>query len=231
MIRVLIVAEIRLYREGLAQLLGRRSGMTVVGVKSDLREAATDIQGLEPDVVVLDMAMAESYATVRDLKRLAPGVAVVALGVGELEGDILACVEAGVAGYVTREGSLEDLVAVLESAVRGELQCSPEIAGSLVRRLAALAANREASPSQARLTGRESEIVRLLEHDLSNKEIAVRLGIEVATVKNHVHNLLEKLNIHRRTEAARLFRHLPVWTRGTASQPPKAESFLRRSPM
>jgi two-component system, NarL family, nitrate/nitrite response regulator NarL len=216
MIRVLIVTRIRLYREGIAQLLGRRSGMTVVGVKSNLGEAAADIQRLEPDVVVLDMATADSQATVRDLKRLAPGVAVVALGVGELVGDILACVEAGVAGYLTREGSLEDLVAVVESAVRGELRCSPEVAGSLVRRLAALAGDREASPSQARLTARECEIVRLLERGLSNKEIAVRLGIEVATVKNHVHNLLEKLRVHRRMEAARLFRHLPVWTRGTA---------------
>ena len=219
MIRVLIVAENRLYREGLAQLLGRQSGMTVVGVKSDLREAAADIQGLEPDVVVLDVATAESHATVRDLKRLAPGVAVVALGVGGLEGDILGCVEAGVAGYVTREGSVKDLVAVVESAVRGELQCSPEITGSLVRRLAALAADREASPSQARLTTREREIVRLLEQDLSNKEIAVHLGIEVATVKNHVHNLLEKLNVHRRTEAARLSRHMYVWRRGSTSPP------------
>jgi two-component system, NarL family, nitrate/nitrite response regulator NarL len=216
MIRVFIVARIKLYREGIAQLLGRRSGMTVVGVKSDLQEAAADIQGLQPDVVVLDMTTAGSHATVRDLKRLAPGMAVVALGVGELEGDILACVEAGVAGYVTREGSFEDLVTVVESAVRGELRCSPEVAGSLVRRLAALAADREASPSQARLTTRECEIVRLLEQGLSNKEIAVHLGIEVATVKNHVHNLLEKLKVHRRTEAARLFRHRPSWTRGTA---------------
>lgn len=230
MIRVLIIVGIRLYREGIAQLLGARNGMTVVGVKSGLREAAADIQGLEPHVVVLDMALAESHAAVRDLKRLAPGVAVVALGVGELEGDILACVEAGVAGYVTREGSIEDLVAVVESAVRGELQCSPEIAGSLVRRLAALAADYEARPSLARLTTREREIVRLLEQDLSNKEIAVRLGIEVATVKNHVHNLLEKLNVQRRTEAVRLFRHLPVWTRETASLP-KAESLLGRSPI
>lgn len=221
MIRVLIVSGIRLYREGLAQLLGRRSGLTVVGAKSEWREAAADIQGLEPDVVLLDMATAEGHATVRDVKRLAPGVPVVALGVPELEGDILACVEAGVAGYVTREACLEELVAAVESAARGELQCSPRIAGSLVRRLAALAANREASPLPPRLTTRECEIVRLIEQDLSNKEIADRLGIEVATVKNHVHNLLEKLNVHRRTEAARLFSHSPGSARGTASQSAK----------
>ena len=226
MIRVLIVAEIRLYREGLAQLLGRRSGMTVVGVKSDLREAVAEIQGLGPNVVVLDMAMPESCATVRELKRLAPGLAVVALGVGEVQGAILEAVEAGVAGYVTREGSLDDLAAVVESAVRGELHCSLEIAGSLARRLAALASDREASPSRERLTTRECEIIRLLQRDLSNKEIAVCLGIEVATVKNHVHNLLEKLNVRRRTEAARLFRHLDAWTKGTTSPPQGTLCFL-----
>jgi DNA-binding NarL/FixJ family response regulator len=221
MIRILIVGGIRLYREGLAQLLGRRGGLTVIGAEPNLRDPAADIQRLEPDVVLLDMATAESYALVRDLKRLAPAVPVVALGVSEREGDILACMEAGVAGYVTREGCVEDLVAAMESAARGELRCAPDIAGLLVRRLAALAADREASRWQAHLTAREREIVRLLEQDLSNKEIAVRLGIEVATVKNHVHHLLEKLNVRRRTEAARLVKHSLEWAIETPGQPSK----------
>lgn len=211
MIRILIVAGIRLYREGLAQMLGRASELTVVGVKSGWRKEAAGVQELEPDVVLLDMTTSESYAVLRDVKQLAPGLPVVALGVAELESDVLTCVEAGVAGYVTREGSLKDLVVAIESAARGELQCSPQIAGSLLRRLAALAVDREPSPAQARLTSRECEIVRLIQQDLSNKEIAKRLGIEVGTVKNHVHNLLDKLNVHRRTEAAHLWSHSLAW--------------------
>ena len=214
--RILIVAGIRLYREGLAQMLGRRRGLSVVGAKSGLKEATAEIQGLRSDVVILDMATEDSHAVVRELKQLAPAVPVVALGVAELEGEVLGCVEAGVAGYVTREASLEDLVAVVESAARGELECSPQMAGSLLRRVAALAADHESSPSQDRLTVREGEILRLIAQDLSNKDIAARLGIEVATVKNHVHNLFEKLNVHRRTEAARLVRHSPDRTRGAA---------------
>jgi len=199
-------------------MLNRQSGMTVVGVKSDRSETAEDLLQRTPDVVLMDMATPDGHATVRDIRRLAPGVPVVALGIAGLEGDVLPWVEAGVAGYVTREASLEELVAVVESAARGELQCSPGIAGSLLRRVAELAADRGPGPSATRLTTREWEIVRLIEQDLSNKQIASRLGIEVATVKNHVHNLFEKLNVHRRTEAARLFSHSPGWTQGMARQ-------------
>jgi DNA-binding NarL/FixJ family response regulator len=142
------------------------------------------------------------------MKRLVPGVPIVALGVPDVEGDVLACAEAGIAGYVTREASLEELVAVVRSAVQGELRCSPRIAAGLLRRLSALSEHGPSAP-RVRLTARQREIVRLIGQDLSNKEIAHRLGIEVATVKNHVHNLLEKLNVHRRTAAVRLLGDQP----------------------
>jgi DNA-binding NarL/FixJ family response regulator len=117
------------------------------------------------------------------------------------EESVLAFAEAGIAGYVPREGSVQDLVDAVERAVRGELQCSPQLAGAIIRRLAWRAAAGSDFP-RGPLTARETEIVRLIDQGLSNKEIAVRLGIEVATVKNHVHNLLEKLRVRRRAEAA-----------------------------
>ena len=126
----------------------------------------------------------------------------VALGVADADDHVLGCAEAGVAGYVPRDASLDDLVAVIESAFRGEAICSPRIAGSLLRRIATLAAGQNGTMPLAHLTGREREIVRLIDRGLSNKEIARDLGIEVATVKNHVHNILEKLQVRRRGEAA-----------------------------
>jgi DNA-binding NarL/FixJ family response regulator len=215
MIRVVIVGNVRVFREGLAQALHREGRLTVSGVEAALGDGLlAGIQDVQPDVLLLDMTAAESHATARRLVRSAPGVPVVAVGVPELEDALLACVETGVAGYVTREGSLADLVATVESAARGELLCSPEIAGSLLRRLVALAGARQPQPpSPAALTPRERQIARLLEQDLSNKEIAAHLHIEVATVKNHVHNLLEKLHVHRRTEAVRLLHDSPGWTR------------------
>ena len=204
MIRVFIAADVRLYREGLAETLGRRESLSVVGAQRCGTEAMWHIVELRPDVVLLDVGMPQSCGFAREIQRNAPTTSIVALGIGESHDQILTYAEAGITGYLTIDTSLEDLVAVVESVSRGEAICSPQLAGSLVRRLAALAADREPDPPHARLTSREREVVALIERDLSNKEIANSLGIEVATVKNHVHNLLEKLSVHRRSEAIRL---------------------------
>lgn len=206
MIRVLILSDIRLYREGLVELLGRGEDIAVLGTATTWSEGAPLIGTLQPDVVLLDLAMPDSETAARMMCRSAPGIRVVALGVRETEGDLVRCAEAGIAGYVRRDGSLQDLIASVESASRGEWRSSAEVMAQLLRRLARLTAERTGSEPDAPLTGRERQIVSLIERGLSNKEIAQALGIEVPTVKNHVHNLLEKLHVHRRSEAARLAR-------------------------
>lgn len=203
-IRILVVASIRLYRDGLAQALDRRDDLSVVGTASDRGEAVARIRDLRPRIVLLDMTTPESQAIPREAEGLVPDLRVVALGVAEVEADVLACAEAGVAGYVPREASLDDLVAALRRTACGEVPCSAELLGSLWRRVASLSAKPSPGAPPTFLTRREREIVRLIDRDLSNKEIAHDLGIEVATVKNHIHNLLEKLGVHRRTEAARI---------------------------
>lgn len=203
MISVLIVASIRLYREGLALLFSRRPEFRVIAPACGREEIGTQLTASLPDIVLLDLAIHDSGAIVREVKRLAPDVPIVALGLSDSEQDVMSCIEAGVAGFVSREDSFDDLVRAIESAARGELQCTPQLAGSLLRRIAALASARPAHPSEERLTVRERQIVRLIEQNLTNKEIATHLGIEVATVKNHVHNLLEKLNLQRRSDVAR----------------------------
>ncbi len=207
MIRVLIVASIRLYREGLALMLGRRDGFVIAGNWSQ-REPLADLHEVCADVVLLDANTPDSQTIIREVKQQDPEVAVVALALDDAEPEVLACMEAGATGYVSRDASLDDLVAAVESAARGELLCSPRIAGSLARRVATLARTHEPAVPDARLTVREGEIGSLIALNLSNKEIATRLGIEVATVKNHIHNLLEKLDIHRRTDVARRLRSM-----------------------
>jgi two-component system nitrate/nitrite response regulator NarL len=201
MLSVLIVSEIRLHREGLAELLARRDSLRVIGTAARADEAVLKACELNPEVIVLDQALPESLPFCRTLGEVRPDIRVVALGVPDSEESMLAFAEAGIAGYVPREGSLQDLVHAIQLAARGELQCSPQLAGRIIRRLAWRAAAGSDLP-RSPLTSRESEIVRLIDLGLSNKEIAVQLGIEVATVKNHVHNLLEKLRVHRRGEAA-----------------------------
>jgi two-component system, NarL family, nitrate/nitrite response regulator NarL len=199
-IQVVVLSDIRLYREGLAAILGKR-GPVVVGTAGDSESGVALVSERQPDIVLVDMAMADAAVAVRALLEAAPHAPVVALGVSETEADVIACAEAGVSGYVTRDESVGDLVAALESVSRGEMICSPGIAAALLRRVTALA-RREASAPRTRLTRRELEIVELIDRGLSNKEIARRLSIELATVKNHVHNILEKLQVRRRTEAA-----------------------------
>jgi two-component system, NarL family, nitrate/nitrite response regulator NarL len=201
MISVLLVSDIRLYREGVEAALVRHGGVDIVGGAAGLRDALVLAARTRPNVALVDTTMPDSIAFIRALRNAVPEVQAVALTVNEREGEVVACAEAGVSGYVTRESSLDDLVAAISSVVRGEMLCSPRIAATLVRHVATLAATPLAKPA-ATLTGRELEVVALLEEGLSNKEIAGRLLIEAATVKNHVHNILEKLQVHGRSEAA-----------------------------
>jgi DNA-binding NarL/FixJ family response regulator len=200
MIDVLVVSEIRLYREGIAAFLARTS-LNAAGAAANLGEAADLAARLAPDVVLVDMATADALDVVRRVRAAAPAAKVVALTVSELESDVVECAEAGVSGYVTRDGSLDDLVAAIRSAARGEVVCSPQLAGVLLRRVTTLAAEREPQTSMAALTSREREVAALMDEGLSNKQIAQQLSIEVTTVKNHVHNILEKLRVKRRGEA------------------------------
>jgi DNA-binding NarL/FixJ family response regulator len=128
------------------------------------------------------------------------GIAVLALGVPETESHVLACAKAGAAGYIPREGSLQDLLDGIRQVARGEAHYSPRLVAILLQRFTARDTRRE--PAVERLTVRELEIVQLIDQGLTNREIAAQLFIELATVKNHVHNILEKLQLRGRTEAA-----------------------------
>jgi DNA-binding NarL/FixJ family response regulator len=209
-IRVLIACDICLYREGLSLHLARQDAFVVVGAAASAAETCHLARELSPDVVLLDMAMHDSLATVRDLREAAAGVRVIALTIPALDGAVIACAEAGVSGFVLREGSLTDLVAAIESAARDEVNVSPRIAATLLRRVGALAADRVAPLAHAELTAREREIVRLIADGLSNKAIAAKLTVELATVKNHVHNILDKLQVSRRGEIAARLQRAPV---------------------
>lgn len=122
------------------------------------------------------------------------------------ERDIVATAEAGIGGYVPPDASIEDLVEAVKHAARGEMICSPRVAAALARRIATLASNRPVGSAAPSLTAREMEVLELLEIGLSNKQIANRLSIRLATVKNHVHSILAKLNVRRRGEAVAALR-------------------------
>ena len=203
MIRVAIACDIRLYREGLSLHLAREERLGVVGTASSREETHRIAREVTPDVLLLDMAMPGSLEIVHEVHDIAPDTRVLALTIPEADAAVIACAEAGVAGFVTREATIADLVEAICSAARGEACMSPRAAAALLRRVGALAADRPAaSPPRGELTAREREIVELVALGLSNKAIAARLHVELATVKNHVHNILDKLQVRRRGEIA-----------------------------
>jgi len=214
MIRALIAGRTRVHREALAVALSQARGVRVLGTASHRDEILTRLaEAPPPDIVLVDFVMPEAAGIVAEIRRRTPNVKVVAITLGETETEVIQLAEAGVAGYVLPDGSLDDLIIAVESAVRGELYCPPRVAFTLLRRVGAIAlgsvrgTKEEAASSPVHeLTGREREILQLVDQGMSNKQIARQLGIEVATTKNHVHNILQKLHVHRRIEASDWYR-------------------------
>ena len=213
-LRVLIVSDVRVVQEGLNSLLAQRAGIDVVSTVDMLR-ASDEIARLLPDVVLFDAARQDSVEFVKTLVASAPHSRIVAFGVKETAEEFLALAAAGTAGYVRDSAESNDVVNVLGQVMCDELPCSPRAAASLYRRVATLSQGSDAPngvvngnnggnrrAATVPLSRRELQIAHLIDGGLSNKEIGRQLGIEAATVKNHVHNICEKLEVHRRGEVA-----------------------------
>ena len=209
MITLVVIAPVRLYREGLATLFAERDGFDVVATACAIDDGVARVRETSPDVALVALGPGAGTELVRALATSAPGTRVVALGVADDDPDVLPLAEAGVAGYVTTEASGDEVVLVVESVTRAEMPCSPRIAAMLLSRVTSLAEQQRRErnvPGPDTLTMREREIVVLIGEGLSNREIAANLCIEVTTVKNHVHNILEKLHVSRRADAAAIVR-------------------------
>jgi two-component system nitrate/nitrite response regulator NarL len=210
-IRLLVVGEVRLYREGLVHAFANEDAIEVVGTAVGGSDALVQIATLEPQLVLVDL-MQGGLELVQALGTSPTATPVLALAVRDSEEEVLACAEAGVAGYVTREASFEDLTAAVASVARGETIATPRMAAALLRRVADLAASRRREAEPASLTAREREVMHLVDRGLTNKEIARALHIELPTVKNHIHHILDKLQVRCRSEAVARLRaagHIP----------------------
>ncbi len=215
-IRVFIVDDNRLLREGLVSMLAEQADITVIGAAAGGRKALEQIKALRPEIALIDIGMPgkDGIEVTQELRHELPEVKVVILGMVDLTDEIMACIEAGAAGYVLKEASFDHLVETIHSVHRGESFCSPRMAASLFSRIAELAGERlpRIPVSAVKLTGRELEIIKEIAAGLSNKEIAKRLSIEAQTVKNHVHNILDKLQLHTRLEAVEYARKRKLLT-------------------
>ena len=211
-ISVLVAAPVRLYREGLAAILARQEGIEVAGVAGDCSDTLVRWLELAPDVVLVDLAVEGSVETIRWFAEHSgsQGAAIAVLASSDAEDELVACVQAGVRNFVTRADSIAELALTLRSAARGQSRSSPATAATVFERIAGAARGCVSAPEAQRLTPREIEVMALIEEGLSNKEIAHRLSVALSTVKQHVHHILEKLQVSRRGEAVAVLRRRRV---------------------
>src|SRR5258708_25722506 len=194
-IRLFIVGDVRLHRDGLASQLADVEGVEVIGAGS-LSEALQTLRSKPANVALLDSCQQEIRAMVESLGQTPGRLRIGALGVREVESEVLACAAAGIDGYVRRDAAIGEVVTVIESVMRDELVCSPKVAASLYHSIAAASVD-----DGACLTNRELQVVELVNQGLSNKEISRQLSIEASTAKNHLQNIMQKLGVHRRGQA------------------------------
>jgi DNA-binding NarL/FixJ family response regulator len=211
-VRVAVISPVQIYLHGVARLLRHERGIAVTGTARDATAAVSLFDSSRVDVILLDVAGERGLDTLRELTAMT-AVPLVVLGIRDQPGEVVAYAEAGVAGYVTEQHTVDDLVAAVRSAHQREFSCPAGVTASLAARLTLLAREHRRSPL-SHLTARESEVLTLIESGSSNKEIARRLHIQLTTVKNHVHNILKKLGVRGRGEAAATARRIgtPVVT-------------------
>ncbi|XVU28697.1 response regulator [Actinoplanes sp. CA-054009] len=201
MTRVLIVDDQALFREALAVLLGVVDDLEVAGEAGDGDEALAQVARTSPDVVLMDLRMPvlDGIEATRRIRSAHPATQVIALTTFDDDADVFAALRAGAVGYLLKDVSSERLVEAVRAAHRGESVLQPSVAAKVV----ASFAQRPAPPPLADpLSDRETEVVRLLAEGRSNREIAAALFLAEGTVKNHVTNVLGKLGVRDRTQAA-----------------------------
>jgi len=212
-IRVFVCGELRLCREGLAEALAGHDALEVVGTGPLDGPGVEAAEAARPDVILVDAASVRARSdVVRRISATATRAGhVVAYGIADEELDANPC---GLAGSVSGEATLEELMATILHVAQGGCPGFQGDDALLLKRLSALAGQRDVLRVEEHLTSREGEILALVDEGCSNKEIASRLGIELSTVKNHMHHILGKLHAARRGQAAASVRR-SLFRRGT----------------
>src|SRR6476646_2986173 len=207
-IRVLVVDDHALFRRGLEMVLTEEPDIELVGEASDGAEAVEKAGEALPDVVLMDIRMPKSSGieACRAMKEVSPSAKIVMLTISDEEEDLFEAIRAGASGYLLKDIPLDEVAEAVRSVHGGQSLINPSMAGKLLTEFATRA-NRDTEEEQVqhvappKLTDREMEVLKLVARGMNNRDIAKELFISENTVKNHVRNILEKLQIHSRMEA------------------------------
>ena len=192
-IRVLIADDQALFRRGLYVVLGTEGGIEVVGEAEDGAEAVAKAEELAPDVVLMDVRMPQvnGIEAARTIRTVTPSARILMLTVSDEEEDLYEAVKAGANGYLLKEISVEEVADAIRAVVQGQSLISPSMASKLLTEFNSLVRRAEERP----------QVLKLVARGMSNRDIADSLYISENTVKNHVHNILDKLHLHSRMQA------------------------------
>jgi two-component system NarL family response regulator len=202
-VRVVLVDDQELFRRGLTMLLGVEDDIEVVGEAGDGVSAVELVAATAPDVVLLDVRMPKRsglQACIR-IKELVPSTKIVMLTVSDEEGDLYEAVKNGASGYLLKDSSIDEVAQAIRVVAEGQSLISPSMAAKLIDEFKEMSRSDRDQVPTPRLTERELEVLRLVAKGLNNREAAKELYISENTVKNHVRNILEKLQLHSRMEA------------------------------
>jgi len=202
-IRVLVVDDQELFRRGIIMLLGAEPGIEVVGEAGDGIEGAELAESTAPDVVLLDIRMPRrsGIEACIDIKQAVPSAKILMLTVSDEEADLYEAVKSGASGYLLKDSSIEEVAQAVRVVADGQSLISPSMAVKLIDEFKQLAKPERQQVPGLRLTDRELQVLKLVAKGLNNREISKQLYISENTVKNHVRNILEKLQLHSRMEA------------------------------
>lgn len=200
-INLSIVSNTRFFGESLAECLSRDPRLSLCGAFQSWAEALSDGARKPLDMVLLDRDLTEGLSAVKLIRGALPGILIVVMALREVPEEVIAWAEAGVTGYIPKHESLAQLVPLLLRIAQGEQTCSARVAAGLLHRASEGRAS-QAPGCSPDLTMREAQIIQLIAAGMSNKDIARHLNIGLPTAKTHVHNLLGKLRLQRRSQAA-----------------------------
>ncbi|HKP54232.1 MAG TPA: response regulator transcription factor [Chloroflexia bacterium] len=199
-INVMLVDDHAIVRQGLRTYLELQPDIQVVGEASDGKQAISIVRDLLPDVVLMDLVMpnTDGVEATRAITALSPSTRVIVLTSFSEDEKVFASIKAGAQGYLMKDVLPQDLVAAIRTVYRGEAQLDPEIARKLMQEFT----NPQPTAPKHDLTERELEVLTLIAHGKSNKDISEELVLSEKTVKTHVSNILQKLHLSDRTQAA-----------------------------